>query len=267
MIAALRRRALLATALLLPPPRPSAAESAVSSARRLPELSNSIIASRDTNVSPKEIYDHLRSLTAADAELSPAALAPQRRGRALDLGAGAGVSTQVLWDAGWREIEAVDPSGLAWERFCEGAAALDGVRFHQQSDERYVAARPATDERFDLVIINYAVNAEKAVRFARELLTKNGRLLAPTNVQSDFWFNQRYELLDARGEVLWTRGTLGVRVAGIEPPPCSLYVDLFLTSAVVCRRRMTSCFSPISPPRRVRVSGVRSFGQMKPLPN
>ena len=35
--------------------------------------------------------------------------------RALDLGAGAGVSTQLLWANGFHEIVAVDPSRVAWD--------------------------------------------------------------------------------------------------------------------------------------------------------
>ena len=40
-------------------------------------------------------------------------------GRVLDLGAGAGVSTQALWDVGWRKLTAVDPSRLAWDTLNE----------------------------------------------------------------------------------------------------------------------------------------------------
>ena len=44
--------------------------------------------------------------------------------RALDLGAGAGVSTQLLWLNGFRSIEAVDPSRVAWDENVEKDGAV-----------------------------------------------------------------------------------------------------------------------------------------------
>ena len=59
-----RQHLLLAAALCarVPPPLPAAAYDAPGSSisRGVPELSNSIVASRDTNISPKEIYIQLR---------------------------------------------------------------------------------------------------------------------------------------------------------------------------------------------------------------
>ena len=107
--------------------------------RAVPELSNSITASRDTNVSPGEIYDFLRKTKDIRPE---AILGPResvdRRGRALDLGAGAGASTQVLWDAGWAQVVAVDPSRLAWDKFTDPARLPASVQFYHASDEQYL---------------------------------------------------------------------------------------------------------------------------------
>lgn len=207
VIAALARRAALGLLAICLPPPGAASLPAVSRARTFPELSNSIIASRDTNVSPKEIYDFLTKLVSTE-------LRPEKLGgrRALDLGAGAGVSTQVLWDAGWREIVAVDPSRLAWDKYSAGDALPAGVEFLHASDESFLASRRAEPQpapRFNLVIVNYAVNQAKAVSFARELLAPGGRLLAPSNVQADYWFEQVYQLIDEGGAVLWSRRTLG----------------------------------------------------------
>ena len=239
---------------------PSArAESVVS--RGVPELNNAIIASRDTNISPKEIYDFLWDKR---DEIGPKSILGAGRdvgqGHCLDLGAGAGVSTRTLWEMGWADVVAVDPSRLAWDRFTAGAKLPDGITFLHASDEEFLRLRAkaatagrvdngptAAERRFDLVVVNYAINHDKAERFARELLTSNGRLLAPTNVQNDYWFvrrrlplapmwrpsppddvslspcqtpahsfaaavrgaqNQQYEFMDAQGRVFWTKGRL-----------------------------------------------------------
>lgn len=196
----LGRRGALVAALACAHPLPRRASAAGKVSSGVPELSNSIVASRDTNVSPKEIYDFLRS----KSELRP--VGEQRR--ALDLGAGAGVSTQVLFDIGWRDIVAVDPSRVAWDKFAASESMPAGIQFNHASDEQYVARRSSDDGRFDLVIVNYAMNHEKAVRYALELLAPGGKLLAPTNMQENYWFKQQYELLDEKGEVLWSKGTL-----------------------------------------------------------
>ena len=121
-----------------------------------------------------------------------------RMGRALDLGAGAGASTQVLWEAGWSCVVGVDPSRLAWDKFAATSALPAGVSFQHLSDEQYVSKWVEEGiDAFDLVVLNYAVNRDKAERFAKTLLTPRGRLLAPTNIQQDYWFGQQYVLLDA----------------------------------------------------------------------
>ena len=92
-----RREVLLTAALCtLAPPLspPAAAVETPAISRGVPELSNAIVASRDTNISPKEIYIQLRN----EQDLRPGRNnASGGTGRVLDLGAGAGVSTQALW--------------------------------------------------------------------------------------------------------------------------------------------------------------------------
>jgi hypothetical protein len=125
----------------------------------------------------------------------------------------------VLLERGWRQIDAVDISRLAWDAFAAREGQLpEGVRFYQASDERFLELRgragagssEPSARPYDLVIVNYAVNAEKARRLAAALLEPGpGRLLAPTNVNNDYWFEQKYVLLDHAGNVQWSRATLG----------------------------------------------------------
>jgi hypothetical protein len=87
------------------------------------EYTNSIVASRDTNISPLEVYETLEqhllqqqkipvgipttttsSSSSASASISPYEPPLQRPLRALDVGAGAGVSTQVIYDMGYTEM-------------------------------------------------------------------------------------------------------------------------------------------------------------------
>ena len=133
-----------------------------------PEYTNSVTASRDTNISPREAYDTIRE------RASPRSKAEVELGRVLDLGAGAGASTKLLSDIGWREVVAVDPSNLAWERYSAGSALPGGVSFVHASDEQYVNRwrREAPLRKFDAVVINYAINPGKAAAFARELLLR-----------------------------------------------------------------------------------------------
>ena len=187
------------------------------------EYTNSIVASRDTNISPREVYDSIESKFIAyplerlreqqlqQQQAGADAAAGQRRPRALDVGAGAGVSTQVLWDMGYREIDAVDWSGKAWERFVvddPSAQCPKTVRFYELDDERYVDMwRSQGSRRFDAIVFNFGINERKAVQFARELLEPdNGRLLAPVNVQNDYWLKQVYKVYDGKGDAISVLG-------------------------------------------------------------
>lgn len=180
------------------------------------EYTNSIIASRDTNISPKEVYDSIDSqyikyplekLRERQEQQAGAGATQQRQPRALDVGAGAGVSTQVLWDMGYREIDAVDWSGKAWERYVIddlSASCPKSVKFYELDDERYIDEwRSQGSHRFDAITFNFGINERKAISFARELLEpENGRLLAPVNVQTDYWLKQVYKVYDSKGDVV-----------------------------------------------------------------
>lgn len=181
------------------------------------EYTNSIVASRDTNISPKEVYDSIESQYVKypleklreqqKQHHAGAGATQQRQPRALDVGAGAGVSTQVLWDMGYREIDAVDWSGKAWERFViddPSASCPESVKFYELDDERYIDEwRSQGSHRFDAITFNFGINERKAISFARDLLEpENGRLLAPVNVQTDYWLKQVYKVYDSKGDVV-----------------------------------------------------------------
>ena len=191
------------------------------------EYTNSIIASRDTNISPKEVYDTLQS----DFLKEACQAAKREKGsdyipRALDVGAGAGVSTEVLYRLGFRNIEAVDWSGSAWgENVVDDPSGHcpQSVTFFELDDERYLDRWRETytgrdDGLFDVITFNFAVNSSKAKLFARELLNKNyGRLLAPVNTEQDFWQKQIYQVLDSDGNVMWSAGDVGAWSVLFQP--------------------------------------------------
>ena len=210
------------------------------------EYTNSIVASRDTNISesfsflslsaiyietpivhlttsslpqfytgPREVYDSIESqfilYPLEKLREQQESGTTQRKPRALDVGAGAGVSTQVLWDIGYREIDAVDWSGKAWERFVvedPTASCPSSVNFYELDDERYVDMwRSQGSRSFDTIVFNFGINERKAVQFAKELLEpENGRLLAPVNVQNDYWLKQVYKVYDGEGSVVKVLG-------------------------------------------------------------
>ena len=152
-----RRQAIAAALLLLRPDAPPAfadcdapKDAFKSAAYEKPNYSSAIVASRDTNVSPKEAYDII-AFKAEPPEKSASACP-----RALDLGAGAGVSTQLLWLNGFRQIVAVDISRTAWDEFVEryGEVRLPaGVSFTQANDDAYLESRGADAEPFDMVVV------------------------------------------------------------------------------------------------------------------
>jgi 2-polyprenyl-3-methyl-5-hydroxy-6-metoxy-1,4-benzoquinol methylase len=184
------------------------------------EYTNSIVASPDTNISPLEVYETLKQRL----------IMQQQRGsnssnesilRALDVGAGAGVSTQVIYDMGYTEIDAVDWSGDAWQKnVIEEGYCPPSVHFYEMDDERFVQQqwkRRDPPTKYDIVAFNFAVNPDKATTFATSMLQPNGLLLAPINVQPDYWLKQTYQLLDAQGKVLWSANDVGAWSVQFQP--------------------------------------------------
>lgn len=149
------------------------------------------------------------------------AKAEKRVPRALDVGAGAGVSTQFLWEQGYRSIDALDWSGSAWDRFViddvEGYCP-PSVKFYELDDERFrVLWRKDRLERYDTIVFNFAVNDSKAREFAAEMLNDNGHLLAPVNTQQDYWLKQAYKCYDRTGNILWQTTDVGAWSVQFQP--------------------------------------------------
>uniref|UniRef100_A0A8J9X490 Uncharacterized protein n=1 Tax=Phaeodactylum tricornutum TaxID=2850 RepID=A0A8J9X490_PHATR len=191
------------------------------------EYTNSITASRDTNISPQEAYDVIlqqipkaRTATGTTQVQSPPI--------ALDLGAGAGLSTAVLYqDLGYRRIDAVDWSADAWDANVV-APVPESVKFYQASDQAFFdrldegrrqqperkptsqdANEPSLQTRrdaysYDVIVYNFAVNPQKAIKVAKQRLKPDGLLLAPVNDKADYWYKQSYWVVDASGTVVWT---------------------------------------------------------------
>lgn len=183
----------------------------VSAAFLKSEYTNSIVASRDTNISPKEVYDSILSLK-ADTKAG--------QGRALDVGAGAGVSTQVLYQQmNFKDIDAIDWSGDAWDlNVGQNGNCPSSVRFYEIDDERFYRLWKQNGmKKYDVIVFNFAVNKDKALKFARDLLTKDGLLLAPINTQQDYWMKQKYELLNADGRTLWSANDVGAWSVQFQP--------------------------------------------------
>lgn len=223
------------------------------------EYTNSITASRDTNISPKEAYDTISSAYISQQPVKDALL-NNRVPKALDLGAGAGVSTQLLYEMGYRDIDAVDWSGDAWRSFVgENEANGDieemkrggdknfdgtGVRFWEMDDERFLrlwrnsnngdvgSTNPISSlsppslslsgtklekGKYDAIVYNFAVNESKAKAMASEMLTDTGKLLAPVNIQTDYWLKQSYRVYDKEGKMLWQTVEVGAWTVQFQP--------------------------------------------------
>lgn len=179
------------------------------------ELTNSIVASRDTNISPAEVYETIKRLKKGELNGSGAATA-----RALDVGAGAGVSTQVIFqELGYSNIDALDWSGDAWRSNVEdGGYCPPTVHFYELDDERFVEKwKREKLEKYDIIAFNFAVNREKALYFSKNLLKEEGLLLAPINTQPDYWLKQTYQLIDADGKVVWSAGDVGAWSVQFQP--------------------------------------------------
>jgi SAM-dependent methyltransferase len=176
------------------------------------EYTNSIVASRDTNISPLEVYDTIQGRLRRKSN--------NENARALDVGAGAGVSTQVIYQQlGYVNIDAVDWSGDAWEaNVVEGGYCPPTVNFYALDDERFVAMwKKQGLPKYDIIAFNFAVNSDKALYFCRELLKPDGLLLAPINTQRDYWLKQTYQLLDAEGRVAWSANDVGAWAVQFQP--------------------------------------------------
>ena len=142
--------------------------------------------------------------------------------RALDVGAGAGVSTQVIYQQlGYINIDAIDWSGDAWNAnviendigYCPST-----VKFYELDDERFVEQwKQKEDDKYDIIVFNFAVNRSKALYFCQNLLKKDGLLLAPINAQQDYWLKQTYQLLDTDGNLLWSAIDVGAWSVQFQP--------------------------------------------------
>ena len=156
-----------------------------SNAFGLEEYNNVFAASDNTNVSPKEAYDTILSKV-SPTELTTATEAAGRPLRALDLGAGAGVSTEMLWRLGYRELVAVDWSDAAWTRFVSPASVPRSVTFMALDDQRWLGTWQAhaaagggfehgEDGRFDAIVFNYAVSVQIGRVAGRRFMILRGR--------------------------------------------------------------------------------------------
>jgi len=181
------------------------------------EYTNSITASRDTNISPKEVYDSIQSSYVKDP--LEIALKEHRTPRAWDVGAGAGVSTQTLYNMGYQDIEAIDWSSKAWDENVIEENVPSRVHFTPVDDERFVQDiwRPNNMGKFDVIIFNFGINERKARAYAREMLVDEGRLFAPVNIKSDYWMKQAFKVYDKQGDVLWSVNDVGAWSVQFQP--------------------------------------------------
>ncbi|GMI31075.1 hypothetical protein TeGR_g1278 [Tetraparma gracilis] len=173
------------------PPQPFS-----SSGTPLLELTQTTAASRDTNISPLEYYDTLRELARVPPGSPPLS--------ALDVGCGAGVSTELLSELSYSSVTALDWSRAAWDSY---ARPSPNVTFYEYDDERFFRNFPSS--RFDLIVFNFAVNEAKALSAARDHLTPSGRLLAPVNLRADYWLSQQLRLYERSGALLYNASRVG----------------------------------------------------------
>ena len=173
------------------------------------EYTNSITASRDTNLSPAEAYDVIRQKIPPNKNDNP-------NFRALDLGAGAGLSTAILCnEKGYIATDAVDWSRTAWDDSVKRQP--NTIQFYEMDDSAFFEyalqkqqqqqqQQPQTMLKYDVIVYNFACNFDKAVFAATTFLNcgnPESVLLAPVNDRSDYWYKQTYVLLDCRGNVVW----------------------------------------------------------------
>ncbi len=183
------------------------------------EYTNSITASRNTNISPKEVYDTLERLQRPPANANTEVSQDGITKRALDVGAGAGVSTQVLWNMGYHNIDAIDWSGEAWQvNVVEAGHCAPYVHFYQLDDERFLRLwRERQLPRYDVISFNFAINLDKAMEFLELLQEPGGLLLAPVNVHRDYWLKQDYQLYGQDGKLRWSSSDVGAWSVLFQP--------------------------------------------------
>lgn len=185
------------------------------------ELTNSIVASRDTNISPLEVYETILRLKKPELDdKGSGSNSALYTARALDVGAGAGVSTQVIFqELGYTNIDAIDWSGDAWRKnVVDDGYCPPSVHFYELDDERFIAKFTIEKlEKYDIIVFNFAVNTEKALFFCKNLLKEGGLLLAPINTEKDYWLKQTYQLLDDDGKVVWSASNVGAWSVQFQP--------------------------------------------------
>lgn len=128
------------------------------------------VFSQDTNISASDIYDAQRQYLKPDGE---------KHGlRALDLGAGAGVSTSVLKQLGYEHIDSVDQSDTAWMQ--SGANKMKDVKFHKATADDFIAGIKSKDgTQYDAVNVAYGLKDSKAIDYAERVLARGGKFLVP----------------------------------------------------------------------------------------
>ena len=184
------------------------------------EYTNSITASRDTNISPKEVYDSIQSPYVSYPLEQMKKNNIERIPRAWDVGAGAGVSTQTLYNMGYSNIEAIDWSSKAWNENVAENLLPTGVHFSALDDERFFFDKWKKEkmDKFDVIVFNFAINDSKAKFCAREMLNPDvGRLFAPVNVQDDYWLKQAFRVYDGKGDILWNVQDVGAWSVQFQP--------------------------------------------------
>lgn len=142
---------------------------------------------------------------------------------------GAGVSTEVLYRLGYHQIDALDWSGTAWQKYVmndPSGYCPPNVNFYELDDERYLDlwkvkynnSNNSPEGSFDVIVFNFAVNESKANQFATTLLNKqHGILLAPINTMNDYWLKQNYKVMNSEGAVLWCTSDVGAWSVQFQP--------------------------------------------------
>ncbi|GMI02421.1 hypothetical protein TrVE_jg2887 [Triparma verrucosa] len=209
---------------LEPTPDDTTAGTFKSAGLALKEDSTSFTASRDTNISPGEAYSTISSplIKSSVSSIKQSGRSPS----CVDFGAGAGVSTQILWDLGIKSIDAVDWSSSAWTKYVSELGVPNAlVKFYEMDDSRFLSLHP--DNRYDFIVFNFAVNESKAKLYAKKYLLQSptSLLLAPINTNEDYWLKQNYVLMDFSGKIIKSEGEVGAWSVQFQPdvtePTCS----------------------------------------------